>query len=51
MNNYIKEVDALELEINTAIAEYVATGDVSYLVKANHYTHQLDAERRHHDSI
>ena len=39
-------MEELELEIAIAIEDYNQTGDVSYLIKANHLTHQLYAEDR-----
>lgn len=49
MTEHIKAMDAMELDIMIAIEDYNQTGDIAHLVRANHVTHQMDAERRHHD--
>lgn len=49
MNTYLKAVDKLEVAIDIALVDYYETGDVSYLLKANHYTLQLAEERRVYD--
>ena len=50
MTDYMRIVEDLELEITIAIAEYETTRDIKHIVRADHLTHMLAQERRHHNN-
>ena len=45
MTEYIKAVHELEIDIECALSDYARTGDMRYVLEADHWNHRLQELR------